>query len=116
MVWKTLVAQQRTNKIYNGLDNCMGKLPPNSALNITILSYTVHGNTEFLRQLYKAVNAQLRGVRKRTKPKIPANQWNTLDISAEFPASTSADILLSKSRDMKFGPDFEAKNSQQKQI
>ena len=28
------------------------------------------------------------------KPKFPANLWNTLDISAEFPASVSANTLL----------------------
>ena len=38
------------------------------------------------------------------KPKFPANQWNKLDISAEFRASASADYLLTVSRAIKFWP------------
>ena len=37
------------------------------------------------------------------KPKFPVNLWNTLDISAEFPASTSADSLLTARRAMNLG-------------
>ena len=38
------------------------------------------------------------------KPKFTANPWNTLAVSTEFPASVSADSVLTVSRAMKLGP------------
>ena len=38
------------------------------------------------------------------KPKFPANPLNTLAVSTEFPASVSADSVLTVSRAMKLGP------------
>ncbi len=40
------------------------------------------------------------------KQKFSANLWNRLDVSTEFPASVSADSLLTASRAMKLGPDI----------
>ena len=40
----------------------------------------------------------------RHKQKFPANLENMLDVRAEFPASISADSLLTVSRAMKLGP------------
>ena len=39
------------------------------------------------------------------KPKFPAKLWNTLEVSKEFPASISADSLLTVSIAVKLGPD-----------
>ncbi len=38
------------------------------------------------------------------KQNFPANPWNTLDVSAELPASVCAHFLLTMSRAMKWGP------------
>ena len=38
------------------------------------------------------------------KPKFAANPWNTLAVSTKFPASVSADSVLTVSRAMKLGP------------
>ena len=40
------------------------------------------------------------------KPKFAANPWNTLAVSTEFPASVSADSVLTVSRAMKLGPEL----------
>ena len=36
------------------------------------------------------------------KQKFPANPWNTLDVSTEFPASVCVDYLLTENRTMEF--------------
>ena len=41
------------------------------------------------------------------KPKFAANPWITLAVSTEFPASVSADSVLTVSRAMKLGPGHE---------
>ena len=41
------------------------------------------------------------------KPKFAANPWNTLAVSREFPASVSADSMLTVSRAMQMGPDID---------
>ncbi len=42
------------------------------------------------------------------KQTFSANPRNTLDVSTRFPASVSADSLLTVNRAMKFGPDVRA--------
>ena len=75
-------------------------LPLNSVLSITILR--LHLVPKFYTSLL-TVAYLVTWSKPAHEPKFPAYPWNTLDVTAEFPAFVSVDSLLTVNRAMTVG-------------